>query len=547
QMPLQRYHWTVLPQGMKNSPTICQWYVAKVISPICLQFPQVLIYHYMDDLLIAASDSKEMENALRAILEVIQKVRLCVSAEKVQKIVPWRYLGWKIRTQTVKPQQLTLQTQIKNLHDVQKVLGSINWLRPLLGVSNSDLSPLFELLKGDTDITGPRSLTPAAKNALEKVTRAIESRQAHHWHHALDLFFIILWDDVKPSGLLFQWDLSLQDPLMILEWIFLSHQSSKTILSQPEMFAHLIMKARERALTLTGSQITTIYAPLTDAYFVWLMQISLPFQVAIQGYSGQLSNHPPPHKLFHLSFSLAERPKRSLQPLDAVTFFTDGSGWTQKSVIVWKQWNSDVTLCSGSPQLVELAAVVRVFQNYTETPFNLVTDSAYVARRVTRTEATALKEVSKVQLFDLLQALVGLLNSRQSVFFVMHIRSHSDLPGFLAEGNRQADLLTLPVITLPDHVAQAKLSHLFSHQNAKGLKRQFELSMQQASKIIASCPDCRCTIISMGAEGVNPCGLHSLELWQTDVTHIPEFGIFKYSSIDTFSGALFSSCHKGEK
>ncbi|NXY88816.1 POK8 protein, partial [Alcedo cyanopectus] len=52
--PLKRYHWTVLPQGMKNSPTICQWYVAKVLAPVRLDFPQVLLYHYMDDLLIAA-------------------------------------------------------------------------------------------------------------------------------------------------------------------------------------------------------------------------------------------------------------------------------------------------------------------------------------------------------------------------------------------------------------------------------------------------------------------------------------------------------------
>ncbi|NXU33329.1 POK25 protein, partial [Thalassarche chlororhynchos] len=39
-----------------------------------------------------------------------------------------------------------------------------------------------------------------------------------------------------------------------------------------------------------------------------------------------------------------------------------------------------------------------------------------------------------------------------------------------------------------------------------------------------------------------------LQLWQTDVTHYPEFGRLKYvhSSIDTFSGALFASCHVGE-
>lgn len=32
--PMQRYHWCVLPQGMKNSPAICQWYVVRILIPI---------------------------------------------------------------------------------------------------------------------------------------------------------------------------------------------------------------------------------------------------------------------------------------------------------------------------------------------------------------------------------------------------------------------------------------------------------------------------------------------------------------------------------
>ena len=110
-------------------------------------------------------------------------------------------------------------------------------------------------------------------------------------------------------------------------------------------------------------------------------------------------------------------------------------------------------------------------------------------------------------------------------------------------------MLTLPVQVLPDRIAQAKLSHSFFHQNAGGLKRQFGLTSQQASNIIAVCPDCQRHSFPSIAGGVNPRGLQSLQLWQTDVTHYPEFGKLKYvhSSIDTFSGALFSSCHTGEK
>jgi len=50
------------------------------------------------------------------------------------------------------------------------------------------------------------------------------------------------------------------------------------------------------------------------------------------------------------------------------------------------------------------------------------------------------------------------------------------------------------------------------------------------------------------APDVNPGGLRALGLWQTDVTHVPEFGRLSYVhvSMDTFSGACWASAHCGE-
>ncbi|TRZ08840.1 hypothetical protein HGM15179_018280 [Zosterops borbonicus] len=49
--------------------------------------------------------------------------------------------------------------------------------------------------------------------------------------------------------------------------------------------------------------------------------------------------------------------------------------------------------------------------------------------------------------------------------------------------------------------------------------------------------------------GVNPWGLGSCEVWQTDITRIPSFGHLKYVhvSIDTYSGVMYASAHAGEK
>ncbi|NXT30511.1 PO113 protein, partial [Syrrhaptes paradoxus] len=51
--PDKRFEWTVLPQGMRNSPTLCQLYVDNALQPLRDKWPEAIIYHYMDDVLLA--------------------------------------------------------------------------------------------------------------------------------------------------------------------------------------------------------------------------------------------------------------------------------------------------------------------------------------------------------------------------------------------------------------------------------------------------------------------------------------------------------------
>lgn len=57
-----------------------------------------------------------------------------------------------------------------------------------------------------------------------------------------------------------------------------------------------------------------------------------------------------------------------------------------------RKWESNVQKVQGSPQVVELAAVVRTFEKFKE-PLNLASDSAYVGGVVSRAEHAMLKEV----------------------------------------------------------------------------------------------------------------------------------------------------------
>lgn len=75
QAPLCRYHCCVLPQGMRNFPTICQWYVAHVLSPVCKEFTNSIILLYVDDILICAPDGSYLDFTLQEMVRAIERAR----------------------------------------------------------------------------------------------------------------------------------------------------------------------------------------------------------------------------------------------------------------------------------------------------------------------------------------------------------------------------------------------------------------------------------------------------------------------------------------
>lgn len=232
---------------------------------------------------------------------------------------------------------------------------------------------------------------------------------------------------------------------------------------------------------MSGRDFSTIHLPLKIDYFDWAMQKSKDLLIALLGYPGICTIHFPGHRSLKSKICYWEKPRITEEPLDGMLVFTDRSGKTHKSVITWQnlvtgEWDSDVKIVQSSPQIVELATVVRVFQLFQQ-PLNLITDSAHVANVVKWLEGSLLKETSNDILYSYLSCMKTLLENREHKFFITHIKAHSSLPGFLAEGNAQADKLTMPISqTLPDISEQARLSHAFFHQNAQALMESCRIS-----------------------------------------------------------------------
>ncbi|XP_027766539.1 uncharacterized protein LOC114072918, partial [Empidonax traillii] len=69
QQPNLRFQWKVLPQGMLNSPTICQIVIDRALEPIRHNNPATTIIQYMDDILIAAPSGDQLPTKSIALSE----------------------------------------------------------------------------------------------------------------------------------------------------------------------------------------------------------------------------------------------------------------------------------------------------------------------------------------------------------------------------------------------------------------------------------------------------------------------------------------------
>lgn len=92
--PCRRFQWTVLPQGMLNSPTMCQFFVDKVLSPAREKFPQAMIFHYTDDILLTMNNETDLQDLYSYVIDCLQTSGLKIALEKIQTMPPYQYLGF---------------------------------------------------------------------------------------------------------------------------------------------------------------------------------------------------------------------------------------------------------------------------------------------------------------------------------------------------------------------------------------------------------------------------------------------------------------------
>lgn len=540
--PMQRFQWKVLPQGMANSPTLCQKFVAQAVDPVRTQWPTIYIIHYMDDILLAGKTTTEVLQCCQHLTHNLTTYGLQLAPNKIQLKDPYYYLGFELHNQSITTQKVQLKTShLYTLHDFQKFLGDINWLRPYLRLTTGDLKPLFDILQGDSDPLSPRELSPEAKGSLQLLEKAIQQQQVTFLSYKQPFSLIICATPHTPTGVLWQ-----DNPLF---WVHLPSSPSKVLVTYPSLVVKLIKIGREKSRQHFGRDPDQLILPYTKEQLNWLTQNNDDWIISLTSFQGKIDNHYPPNKL--LQFARLHPfvfPKiTATKPLqNAALVFTDGSSSGVAAYVINSQ-RFQVQSPFQSAQLVELYAVIKVFKKLQESPFNLYTDSAYIALSVPQLETVPYikPSTSAAKLFQQLQHLIL---QRQTPFFLSHLRAHTDLPGPLSQGNAIADNHTRLVCPLTlDPITRATQFHNLHHVNAHTLRLLFKITRDQARHIVKSCSGC-ITFLPLPHLGVNPRGLLPGQIWQMDITHIPEFGHLKYVhvTIDTFSGFIVATLHGGE-
>lgn len=540
--PDKRFQWKVLPQGMANSPTICQLYVDQALGPVKSMFPQVVVVHYMDDILLCHKEMLILQKAFPVLQQRLEEWGLRIATEKVQFADTGPFLGSVIKPKVILPQKIEIRRDnLHTLNDFQKLLGDINWIRPFLKIPTADLKPLFDILEGDSHISSPRALNPLAARALEKVEEAISQAQLMRIDYSLPVQLCVMGTRGLPTAVIWQ-----NGPLC---WVHPQASPAKVIDWYPAAVAQLALKGVRMTIEFFGLEPSVIVTPYTPFQIQTLAAASNDWSVLCATFMGKFDNHYPKHPL--LQFALAHPllfPKvTSKTPINkGLVVYTDGSKTGQGAYVI-----NDVTTVrkysETSPQIVECLIVLEVLQQF-QCPLNIISDSLYVVNAVRLLETAGLiKPSSKVA--HVFEQIKSTLLQRKNPFYITHMRAHSGLPGPMTKGNERADQATRFVaVALSSSLEAAKEFHQKFHVTSETLRRRFSLTRKEAREIVTQCKNC-CQFLPAPHYGINPRGLTPLQVWQMDVTHISSFGKLQYVhvSIDTCSGVLFATPLSGEK
>jgi len=172
------FQYTVMPQGLRNSPATFQRLMNKVLKGM-----DAFVFVYQDDILVFSKSFDEHLLHLQQVFERLRQANLTVSPSKCSfgcdKV---KFLGHIISTSGIgrNPEKVAAIKNIKppkSRKQLRSFLGAVGWFRHFLPHMADIAHPLYELLSGKTKF----KWNPAAQQAMDKLKKLVsEDLILHH-------------------------------------------------------------------------------------------------------------------------------------------------------------------------------------------------------------------------------------------------------------------------------------------------------------------------------------------------------------------------------
>uniref|UniRef100_A0A4X2KGN5 RNA-directed DNA polymerase n=1 Tax=Vombatus ursinus TaxID=29139 RepID=A0A4X2KGN5_VOMUR len=421
--------------------------------------------------------------------------------------------------------------KITTLNHFQKLVGQIQWLRARTPIPPAVMQPLYDILKGNSDLNSPRAWTPAAKAAVSQIFSLAAQAQTARWDPK-GRIEISLVNQQSPFCVIHQGP-------KLLEFVY-AKKAHKVLPNYYEMLGELALAAVQRAVHLSGQR-PLLYLNFEPGQREAIMQTYWSWAHCSQW--AEISPHSSCLLLPMLEQITLVPPQRKVmgEPVQGSNVFTDATKNYKASI--YHEASKEITVLEtpyDSTQKNELFAILQACSKYPE-PINIISDSLY-AVKVLKCIEDAVLQPHKSTISSLLRELQQILLQRKNPLYILHVYSHQSTSGGIFEGNDVADRALqcslLPVLTPPEQ------AHDFLHLPASSLRHLYGLTREQARQIVRRCVRCVPFLPPPPSKGINPRGLFPNDLWQMDVTHLGR--VTNHVCIDTFSKFIMATVSSKE-
>ncbi|KAG9590724.1 hypothetical protein KCU77_g7839, partial [Aureobasidium melanogenum] len=199
------FEYLVMPFGLCNGPASFQNFINDTLR----EYLDVFCTAYLDDILIYSEDEAEHERHVKLVLEKLREAGLQVDITKCEfNVEQVEYLGLVVTTEGTRMDPKKVQTilewpELKNVKDVQSLLGFANFYRRFIYGFSAIVSPLTALTKKGVQF----KMDKKALEAVETLKKAFTSDTILR-HFDPDRETIVETDasDFVSGGILSQYD-----------------------------------------------------------------------------------------------------------------------------------------------------------------------------------------------------------------------------------------------------------------------------------------------------------------------------------------------------